>query len=283
MSFQIFSIDSSEYLIKVLPLFRGGKSYTSNELADLFNSLDLSVHPRRCRHLLQIWYVLGFLNRDRVGNAYNYELSDFGKGLLKKLQFNQPLAVELAHWAWYSAWLRSPEFEIAWSWLYQDICNLLWEASPNVINAKQLTAIAVENAALLYPNQNQALDNASIGAILSWLATMDPPFLIKEDRESSRSSLVSQKRDSCNPELMYLSIQLQYYIKGITFGTPLLIEEQIINAICKTCLLRLEQFWPMVELCSITFNSLVRKETAYGTSLSIDAAAPFTPPYPRQT
>jgi hypothetical protein len=282
MSFEIYSIDGPDYLVKILPLFGNGSSYTSQELADVVRYMGLSIHPRRSRHLLQVWFTLGFLDR-LVGKkrAYRYCLSTFGEDLLNKLSFNKTLCLELAHWAWYSAWWRSQDFERAWAWLYQDVCNFLWDSSPSEVIVKQIRANAINRAMEIYPDHKPALDDQSIGSILAWQVELDPPFLIRKESGESKKGLQSKKRDSCSPELLYLAIQLQYYIKNLPFNTPILIDDLMIESICKICLLNQEQFWPLVNICLLTFSSLSRKETVYGSSLTIMEPANFTPPPPR--
>ena len=281
MSFQIFSVDNPDYLKKILPLFRGGERLTALELSQSVDSLGLSMHPRRSRHLLQIWYVLGFMERRKEnGGAFRYQLSSFGTELLNHLSFNESLAIELGHLAWYSAWLRAPDFERAWSWLYFDICNLLWERSPSIIVPKQLTADAVERAAAKYPDELPALDTLSINSVLMWLTALEPSFL---NRGQEKGYWSSQLRDSCSPELMYLAIQLQYSIRELSLGSSILIDDEFISSVCRTCLLSSQSFWPLVEICDLTFSTLAKKETAYGTSIIVYDTATFTPPIPRST
>lgn len=282
MSFKIWSIDNPTYLKGVLPLLRGGTNFTNSELVKATPIVGLSDSLKRIEHITKSWYVLGILDRVREQNqAYRYSLNEYGENLLDKLQFNPPLAIEFVHWAWYSAWLRSPHFEWGWSWVYQEACNTMWENSPSQIVTKKLLADTLEKANLLFPEQAPSFDILSIRSVMAWLAAMAPPFLVKENEADPQSSFLSRKRGSCSPELMFLAIQLQYQAKGLPFGAPLLIDEALIEAVCKVCMLAPEQFWPMAEICSLTFASLVRKETLYGASLMITEVAPFTPPEPR--
>jgi len=279
MGFEIRTIDHPTYLKEILPLFRGGTSFTNNELVPVVRLSDSVV---RIGRLTQSWYILGILDRTKEHNrAYRYSLSEFGENLLNQLQFNPSLAVEFVHWAYYSAWLRSPDSQWGWSWVYQEVCDVMWDNSPSRIVPKKLMADTVEKANSLFPEQAPSFDVLSIRSVMAWLAAMDPPFLLKKDESDSKSPLLSRKRESCSPELVFLAIQLQYQIKALSFDAPLLMDEALIEAVCKVCMLAPEQFWPMAEICSLTFPSLERKETLYGTSLMITEAAPFTPPEPR--
>ena len=282
MSFKIWSIDKPMYLRGVLPFFQSGATFTSSELAKITPTVGLSDSGRRIRRLTQSWHILGILDRVREQNqAYRYSLSEFGENLLNKLQFNSSLAMEFVHWAYYSAWLRSPDFQWGWSWVYQEVCDVMWDSSPSQIVPRKLMADTLEKANSLFREQTPSFDIASIRSVMAWLAAMDPPFLLKKDESDSKSPLLSRKRESCGPELVFLAIQLQYQTKALSFGAPLLMDEALIEAVCKVCMLAPEQFWPMAEICSLTFPSLERKETLYGTSLMITEAAPFTPPEPR--
>ncbi len=282
MSFKLWSIDKPMYLRGVLPFFQSEATFTSSELAKITPTVGLSDSGRRIRHLTQSWYILGILDRVREQNqAYRYSPSEFGENLLNELQFNSSLAIEFAHWVYYSAWLRSPDFQWGWSWVYQEVCDVMWGSSPSRIVPKKLMADTVEKANLLFPEQAPSFDVLSIRSVMAWLAAMEPPFLIKKDMADPNSPLSSRKRENCSPELLFLAIQLQYQAKGLPFGTSLLMDEVLIEAVCKVCMLAPEQFWPMAEICSLTFPSLERKETLYGTSLMITEAAPFTPPEPR--
>ena len=282
MSFKIWAIDNPTYLKGILPLFRGGTNFTNNELVKATPTVGLSDRIKRIEHLTKSWYVLGILDRVREQNqAYRYSLNEYGENLLNKLQFNPPLAIEFVHWAWYSAWLRSPNFEWGWSWVYQEVCNTTWENSPSQIVTKKLMADTLEKANSLFPEQAPSFDILSVRSVTAWLAVMEPPFLVKKDQADPQSPFLSRKRESCSPELMFLAIQLQYQARGLPFDTPLLMDEALVEAVCKVCMLALEQFWPMAEICSLTFPSLVRKEMMYGTSLTVTEAAPFTPPEPR--
>ena len=282
MPFEIRSVDTPIYLRGVLPLFRGGTNFTNNELVKTTPAVGLSDNASRIGRLTRTWYILGILDRvQEQSRAYRYSLDRFGESLLSKLPFSPSLAIELVHWAWYSAWLRLPNFEWGWSWVYQEVCNTMWENSPGQIAQNKLMADTVEKANSLFPEQSPSFDVFSIRSVMTWLAAMEPPFLIKKDGADPNSPLLSRKRENCSPELLFLAIQLQYQVKGLPFSTPLLMDETMIEAVCKVCMLAPEQFWPMAEICSLTFSSLVRKETTYGTSLMITEAAPFTPPEPR--
>lgn len=282
MSFKIWGIDKPAYLRGVLPFFQSEATFTNSELADVTPTVGLSDHVRRIGHLTQSWYILGILDRVREQNqAYRYSLSEFGENLLNELQFNSSLAIELVHWAYYSAWLRSPDFQWGWSWVYQEVCDVMWDNSPSQIVPRKLMADTLEEANSLFPEQAPSFDIVSIRSVTSWLAIIEPPFLIKKDKSDPNSPLLSRKRENCSPELLFLAIQLQYQVKGLPFGTPLLMDEALIETVCKVCMLAPEQFWPMAEICGLTFPSLVRQESLYGTSLMITEAAPFTSPEPR--
>lgn len=282
MTFKMWTIDTPEYLKGVLPLFQTDTSFTNSELAKKTSAIGLSDNLRRIAHLLQSWYLLGILDRTKEQNQpYRYRLSEFGQAILEILQFNPSLTMEFMHWAWYSAWLRLPNLEQGWSWVYMEACHALWESSPSQVIPKKLVADTLEKASLQFLEKVPLADIEFVRSIMSWLSALEPPFLEKKDETKTSSVWISRKRESCSPELVFLAIQLQYQIKDLSFGTPLLMDEKIIEVVCKVCMLAPEQFWPMVELCSLTFASLVRKETAYGTSLMVLEPAPFTPPEPR--
>ena len=282
MSFQIWSIDRPTYLEGVLPLFQRGNSFTNSELVQMTAQMGLSSSTRRIAHLTQSWYVLGILERRRVENqAYRYDLSSFGVHLLSKLQFNPPLAIEFVHWIWYSGWSRSPHPDWGWSWVCREISDILWQSSPDQVAPRKLLADAAEKANSLFPEESPSFDIISVRSVTAWLAALDPPFLIKEDEDDPKSSLLSRKRNSCSPELLFLAIQLQYRKKGLSFGIPLLMDDELVDTVCSVCMLAPEQFWPMAEVCSLTFPTLIRKETTYGTSWTVTEPAPFTPPAPR--
>ena len=282
MSFKIWSIDKPTYLKAVLPLFQRTSSFTNSELAQATAQMELSDSLKRISHLTKSWYVLGILDRVQEENkAYRYSLGPFGEELLNKLQFNAPLAMEFVHWMWYGAWLRSPDPEWGWSWVYQEVSNMLWESSPGQAMPRKLLADALEKANSLFPEESPSFDISSVRSVTAWLLALEPPFLIKQDEEDPHSPLLSQKRENCEPELLFLALQLQYQVKGLPFGTPLLIDDELVEDVCKVCMLAPDQFWPMAEVCSLTFSTLVRKETAYGTSLTVTESASFTPPEPR--
>ncbi len=282
MTFKIWDVDNPMHLKGVLPLFQTDTSFTNTELIRITPKVGLSNHIRRIGHLTQSWYILGILDRVKdEKQAYRYRISEFGSYILNTLQFSPSLTIDFLHWAWYSAWLRSPNFEWGWSWTYQTTCNAMWESSSGQVIPKKLAADTLEKANLQFPTEAPAFNIQSIRNVMTWLSAMEPPFLIKKDETQTGGSWLSRKRESCSPELLFLAIQLQYQTKGLPFGTPLLIDDEIIEAVSKVCLLASEQFWPMVELCGLTFASLTRKETSYGTSLTVTELAPFTPPEPR--
>lgn len=282
MTFKIWSHDTPTYLKTVLPFFKEDASFTNGELLKITSTIDLSNSLRKVGHLTQSWYIFGILDRAKEEKqAYRYSIGDFGRAILTALQFSPSLAIDFLHWAWYSAWLRSPNFEWGWSWTYQTMCDFLWDGSPDLVVPKKLMTDTLEKANLQFPAEAPGFDVQSSRMVISWLSAMDPPFLIKKDETQTGSSWISCKRENCSPELLFLAIQLQYQTKRLPFGTPLLIDEEIIEAVSKVCLLVPEQFWPMVDLCGLTFASLTRKETLYGTSLTIAEPAPFTPPLPR--
>ena len=283
MSFKLWSIDGPKYFEQVLPLFQTGICLTNIELVQLTEDILLSSSVRSIGHLAQFWFVLGVLDRTKdPRRGYKYSLSEFGKSTLQSLQFNTSLAVDLLHWTIHSTWWRSPEFVRGWSWLYQEACDTMWEDSPKEVIPKKLLSDMSERANSQFQSgASPTFSIQSIRTVMRWLSALEPPFLTKKEETNRGSPWLSHRRESCSPELLFLALQIQYRVKDLPFGTSLLMDDDLVETVCKTCLLAPERFWPMVELCSLTFPALTRKETSYGTSLMIAEAAPFTPPEPR--
>ncbi|MCK4473219.1 MAG: hypothetical protein KAW49_15660, partial [Anaerolineae bacterium] len=194
MPFEIRSVDTPIYLRGVLPLFRGGTSFTNKELVKTTPTVGLSDSVLRISRLTQSWHILGILDRIKEQKSYRYSLNEFGENLLNELQFNSSLAIEIVHWTYYSAWLRSPDFQWGWSWVYQEVCDVMWDNSPSQIIPRKLMADTVEKANSLFPEQSPSFDVLSIRSVMAWLAAMDPPFLLKKDESDSKSPLLSRKR-----------------------------------------------------------------------------------------
>lgn len=281
MPFELRTIDTPRYLIQVLPLFQDNQSFTNAEFVDATAAIGLSESPRRTRHLTTHWFLLGLLDRTKCGSSFKYALSSYGAIILDNLRFGPSLAIELVHWTWYSGFLRAPVSEWGASWLYQQLSDLIWENSPARIVANKLLANMVELANSTFPDNYPSFNITSITSVIAWLSELDPPFLSKGDPDDPGRNHESNKRQYCSPELVLLAIQLQYTVKRLPFGVPLLMDDELIDSISKICLLDSNQFWPMAEICALTFPKLSRKETAYGTSLSISEPAEFTPPTPR--
>lgn len=284
MSFQLWTTDNPTYLKEILPFFQTPTGLTNEELVEATGRIGLSDSVKRIAHMTQFWYILGILDRElEPTRAYRYKLSKFGEDILNSLQFGSSMPFELVHWSMYSAWLRTSDFEWGWSWLYKEACDEMWEHSPDQVVTKKLQSALLERANMRFPELAPTFDVQAVRSVTYWLSALDPPFLVKEDESKKGSPWLSQRRRRCSPELLFLSIQLQYHTKGLSFGTPLLMNDDLVDALCKVCMLDPDEFWPMAEVSSLTFPYLVRKETAYGTALTIAEVAPFTPPEPRAT
>lgn len=284
MSFKLWTTDTPQFIKELLPTFHTSSGYNNMELVTVAERLGISQSARLMRRLMQFWYALGILDREKeTSGAYRYTISYFGDNVLDSIQFGATMTYDLIHWSMYSAWIRIPNFEWGWSWLYRETCDEVWESSPGEIAVKRLQAALLERANHAFPELSPTFDVNTIRAVASWLSALEPPFLVKAHESSKSARLLSRKRERCSPELLFLSLQLQYTLRGLPFGTPLLMDEELIAAVCRVCMLDSAQFWPMAELCGLMFPSLTRKETAYGTSLTVSEAAPFTPPLPRGT
>lgn len=282
MPFHLWSTDTPEYIEKLLPQFGNEKSYSNKELAEVSSQLGSTGNQRRISHLTQYWYILGLLDREREGNTYIYTVSDFGGKILNLLNFNKSLCFDLLHFALSNAWEIDRNEHWGWSWVYKNTAKLLWETKPSTLDKGKILSQIINMADEKIPEFKAKINPKAISSTIIWLSDLIPPFIVPFSEAKQSDDYSIDKRDNCNPELLLLAICSEYKLRELPFSTPLLIDEEVKTEVSKLCLLKEDQFWPMVDLALITFPSILqKKESLYGSSLILKEKPDFYPPHPR--
>lgn len=219
------------------------------------------------KYNLATWSYMGIGEYTRDHGSKSFRLNALGIWLAHMYSTNQPLFFDLMHYLFYSTWLRSGDIWRARFWLYQHVCELLWNEAPHAMDTFHLTGKTQKDAANepAFIQHHPAFPDRSVGSVYTWLQKLSPPFLTKT---GTRGQLTSQRRDRCTPQLFHLAVDLVYHtLEQCLYGISLGLGDEQIAAICRICLLQPESFWEMLELTEMSFPGIEVKHGQWGTTL----------------
>lgn len=248
-----------KHVAALLALFGSEKALNKEEIRDRLKANAHRISDDYLRRNLIGLVGIGSLRK--VGASF--ELSELGDRLARLLQFRPNVFFDLMHYLYYATWDQNPSEQVAFSWTYQNICDILWASRPSKIDGN---AVANEIYRRIEREFSQAqkpsISHWAVHGVCNWLATLDPPFMKPGSKNHS-----SEGRRTCSPELILLAIDYLYRKNGIPYGTTLLLDEPKIAAITAFCLLYPASFEPMLETTLNSFSVLKCQSTLWGRSL----------------
>jgi len=221
------------------------------------------------RKNLKTMKALGLISEIRNSSSFLHELTLEGKRVRYLSRFKQSLFAEALHFLHYTAYELEGGLERAFSWTYQQICDVLWKQRPRPIIKKNIIDQVLFNAEESFEGAEEiSLSHYAIDGVKNWVGQLTPPFL----EVIAGRTTTTRGRRFCSPELLTLSINLLYGRKNLKLGSPLLLTDDSIDEICRTGLVSLDVFDDILTLVlDMDFN--VRLQSSqWGRSVFLDKA-----------
>lgn len=207
----------------------------------------------------------------QLGLVTGRELSEDGEALARLCRKKPALWGDLLHFLHYTRWSPLKPTEYAFSWVYRQFTNLLWEAT-NVrvdesflqpVVSSLIGAIEAEPAfadVIEHKTRTGAISLSTLSLVgaLNWLAALWPPVL--NEQHFSR-------RFFCPPELMVLALSWVTRTDGGELGIDILLSPERRRALCMLCLLDPAALDRTIDWTLPLYSACVRPGTnagAYG-------------------
>jgi hypothetical protein len=270
-AFQFRNNVSPHYLEPLFLRLTEGRWYSYADLRKILNDSGLAVQGRDIvQYNAAVWSLVRLVEtRSEIEgrSKVNYiQLTSLGRQIIDTYGTNQPLFYDIIHFLFYSSWQRSLNLKWARLWLYQRVCDVLWDEAPAKTDIKALTIRLQSESRLAFPAHLPSFPNRSVGAVFPWLGALKPAFLAPS---GNRNQLFSERRSHCTPQLFHLAIDLLYTTNDLRYGTPVAVSDEHIQAICRTCLLDTERFWSMAELTQMSIRGFEIKRGQWATSITL--------------
>jgi hypothetical protein len=271
-SFEFSNEVSPRYIEPLLIQLHYGQGYSTAQFIDLLHMNGLAIKGNGiASNNMLIWSLIGLGEIEKRGTQYikknMFRLTELGKQLVDTYSTNTELFYDLIHFLFYSTYRRSRDVRRGRFWLYASVSDGLWQAAPALIDKSALTNRLQVDSRIVFPHYVPTFSEQSVGGIFSWLQTLVPPFLSKQ---GTKGQLYSKRRSYCTPQLFHLATDLVYTsVENMQYGVSLAINERHIEAICKMCLLDVEQFWKMADLTQMTINGYELRRGQWGTSIAL--------------
>lgn len=204
----------------------------------------------------------------QLGLVNRQELSADGKALAHVCRQKPALWGDLLHFLHYTRWSPLAPTSHAFSWVYRQFTNLLWEADNVLANESYLQpmvgtligAIEAEPAfAETIAHKTRAgtisLSTASLVGALNWLAALQPPVMNGQQ---------FARRFFCPPELMVLALGWIAQIDGGELGIDILLSPERRKAVCMLCLLDPTALDRSIDWALPLYSACIRPGTRAG-------------------
>lgn len=270
-TFQFYNNISPRYIEPLLLPLVFGEWYSIDNLVMLLRSDGSDIKGVEIvQHFVDAFASMG-MGEIQVGKSVPrikyFQLTKFGKQVKDTYSTNRDLFFDLIHFSFYSTWMRTLDVWRGRFWLYVSICDDLWENAPAEMDNFELAGKMQRESQRLFSEYQPSFTARSVRAVFPWLGALNPPFLSKYDNVKH---LCSKRRTYCTPQLFHLATDLAYTSLQIHYGTSLAVDESIVKAICKTCLLDPDKFWDMADRTQMSIRGYEIRKGQFGTSISLD-------------
>ena len=272
-SFEFPNQVSPRYVESLLLQLRHNQGYSRAQFTGLLHSNGLDVKGNDIAlHNMLTWSLAGLGKIEKRGTRHIkkniFWLTELGKQLVDTYSTNSELFYDLIHFIFYSTYRRSGDIRRGRFWLYASVCDRLWQEAPAPTDKSALTNRLQIEIRVAFPGYEPSFSEQAVGGVFSWLQTLVPPFLSKQD---PKSQWYSARRNYCTPQLFHLATALIYTtVEGLQYGASLAVNERHIEAICRACLLHTEHFWYMADLTRMTVNGYEMRRGQWGTSIALE-------------
>lgn len=213
---------------EVLLLLRLGPVADGSELMEHARTRDMEIGRRRSSDkVLASLRDLGLIERTTLTGQSGISLTPLGRHLADVAVRDELLFAELVHLRYW--WLWAPMYDgPAFAWSYQTVTDMLWESAPCRIEPDRLVAAVLANAERRFDVRDVSFSTSSLLGIQHWLRALSPPCVVEG---------CFQRRASCPPEALLISLQAIHRLRGGRLGTVLRLDADARHLACRSLLL----------------------------------------------
>lgn len=162
-------------------------------------------------------------------------LTPLGQVAAELQQSNPDLLGDFLHLVIYHLYLEEPDKRF--SWVYATVVQQLWLRKEVVLSPaekKYIVGEVIETASQKFelPTSEIAFSDSSVAGVLNWLRSLSPPVLESEGKSSHFS-----RRYFCAAPILLKAVDAIYKQSGRTYGTKILLREDIQERLCQMLLL----------------------------------------------
>lgn len=272
-NFQFYNTVAPRYIEPLLLKLEQEVWYTVTELVTILrHELDIDGTDVVQRNM-DAWAGIGVCEtsteKSTTGKRLLFRMLPLGRYLQEVYSTNNELFYDLIHYFFYSTWQRSLDIKRVRFWVYSQVCDEIWSTAPSDVNSFELASKIQALALETFPNYYPSLSERSIRTGFTWFLKLSPPFMKKT---GSKLELASEKRDSCTPQLFHLAVDLLYTQRELSYGTSLNVDDEIIGAISRTCLIDQQRFWEMAERTQMIVKGFEVKNSQWGPTITLNHA-----------
>lgn len=245
--------------IEAILLFLSNRNFIKKE--ELFNKLKnyrCSIHPR---HFNKNLFILKKFNVVDIKNG-GYILSKIGIQLQNYLNFDKKIFYDLMHFLYFTSWDYGNHQSLYFSWSYKTICEILWNYKPIILNRKKLAVDLLNSAHDTFEIKDISISHEAITGIFNWVNALTPSFI-----NNLRKNEIGEGRESCSTELFIVTLGYLYKMFNLNIGTPILLDTNKTEFICRACLLNEKYFDKMLDLTIKTFGYISKDYGEWGAFL----------------
>lgn len=227
-----------------------------------------------------IWNSLRLIEQQKLNKTkIEFKLTPLGKIIQEYYGIQKSLFLDLFHFLIISTYDRFPSPYYGRFWVYKKVCRYLYSMGKENISTSELTGILRAEAIETFPDVQPKFPERSVMSIYPWLQALSPPFLKKEG-----TSLITQKRETCSPQLLHLTIDFIYTQKGIPYGSPLALTPEVLENACQICLIDEKAFFPVLNQAKMMLKGISILPGQFNTSVVLEHAPTWiTLPSPSTT
>lgn len=213
-----------------------------------------------------------FLALHSIENKRAYSLTKFGKFIADNIHAQYNLVADIIHINHLILYRINPCVEHTFSAFYNIASDYIYKRPPG----KDVISIELNKeiiSKMKDKDVGMAVRNAQ--SILQWFSMLDPPII-------NPGKYIRQPTDYCSIERVYFALTSLYVQYGMHLGTPLLIDDKVLEDIKLYLLVPESEILPHLRLLSDNYSEAVQEQTSqWGTSFILskwpDVPFPWLP------
>jgi len=272
--FQLDNVTPKEFLA-VIKALRDDCFYSPDEIAVelekkyMFKMQDDHTYtPRRL-------FDLDLVTREKNNNKISYRINERGVKIKKIIDFKQNLIYDVLHYLHYTSYDKNNPISRKLLWSYYKGCYFIWSKKKKIEDKEMSSHIQSE----IRLEFNQLEHTSRIGARFSskasssikcWINVLDPcPFSPNKKDRSIYPRIVQ------NYELALLALDDLYRRNEFSYGTPVLLNEDIVNQLAGVFFLDLTCFRELLRIAS-KVTTYIKLDDARAGGQKITLLRPYT-------